>query len=451
MTLSGNRSAGNGHGVDIRLAVANEAPLISSLYERAYSSSDGRSPSDNYPFPQILDARWVQDAIATRMISWLIAVSEQHAIGAAGLLHGLGSIDDRIGECFGLVVDSQARRRGLGLEMLAALTQLAMHEAEVGIGQMRTADPAAAQVVRRCGFHPVGFEPFVHHMLAGKESMVAVALLSSNALARRSHSGTTTRKVRRLAELVLSSLGAPQLDSLPQTRRARDPSWHEPMQLTEVDDEIGSDLMRRLADTQIHAPGFVDLRRMDELGRQATRRKQRYFCAAVAGQTVGCVHIAHNRHDHHIRIESLACDSDEFQLPTLSELLEVLAQEQRDDPCVMVAEVDVNSPNLQLSLESLGFAPTAYYPALIARGNERFDVVQYTGIRGYAIAEAVPQIDRLQWPAAEETLQAVAHNFEPATSPLPPATPSLPHPADLKPASFPPSGKRQYRRTSFAS
>ena len=92
----------------IRLAAPRDAACISALYEAAYTSPDSVSPSDNYAFPQILSPEWVEAALETKMVVWLLAEADDGLMGAAGFLRGLGSRDDGIAECFGLAVEPGA-------------------------------------------------------------------------------------------------------------------------------------------------------------------------------------------------------------------------------------------------------------------------------------------------------------------------------------------------------
>jgi GNAT superfamily N-acetyltransferase/RimJ/RimL family protein N-acetyltransferase len=393
--------------IDIRVASPRDATRISALYAACYASRDDRSPTENYPFPQILLPEWVAAAIETKMVSWLLAESGDRTLGAAGLLRGLGSWQDGIAECFGLAVDPDVRLKGLGQGLLMALAELALREAKIAIGQMRTVDPVVARVVEASGFRPIGFEPFVHRMLGGVESMVTVAMLSPALLNQRSRHGGTTEAVRRLAEPILEPLGAPPLDVVVSRGTTRSDACGN-LRLKELDVEVGANLTRRLLGPDPYLSGFVDLRRMDELGREHARRKQRYFAGIVGEELVGCVHTAHNRHDAHFRIESFAWEHEGAQEPMLREVVELARRESEGRPCAIVAELTATNAAQQRALESVGFAPTAYYPALVVDRGRRLDVVQYTRLLGYAVSEGTGFLDRLPWRAAEDLVRTIA-------------------------------------------
>lgn len=410
-------TSARGTDVVVRRATVRDAERISGFYATSYASHDGRSPSDNYAFPQIFLPLWVESVIEARMVTWLVAEVRGVMIGAAGLLHGLGSFADGVAECFGLAVDPSLRGRGAGGELVQNLHRIALDEALVAIGEMRTVEPAVSRILARSGFTPVGFEPFVHHMIGGEESMLAVVILSPAALERRRSAGRTTAAVRRLAELVLSPIGAKPLriDSSATIESRPDPlesaRFLESVRFKEVDAEVGSNILYRLRGRNPAAPRFVDLRRMDELGREMSRRKDRYFIGIAGDDVVGCIHAAHNRHDYHLRIEAGAWSDAAVQATMLCALVELVAHESRGHACSVVAELTATDAAEQRALEAAGFVPTAYWPALVADGNHRADVVQYTRLVGYHIDDGIRTVAALGWPAAERIVQAIGAGF----------------------------------------
>lgn len=408
MTVPSAPAHGPVGGFRVRAATARDATRISAFYEASYSSNDGRSASDNYAFPQILDPAWVESALEARMVSWLVAEANDRVIGAAGLLQGLGSSEDGIAECFGLAVERDVRSRGVGQRLLGALHETALREAKVAIGEMRTADPAAAQVVARSGFVAIGFEPFAHRVLGGDESMVAVAIISPTVLRQRCRVGGTTTLVRRLAELVLEPLDAQPLEVAGGDATPTVGSAPGTLRLKEVDAEVGDAVLRRLHGVRPNTPRFVDLRRMDELGRERRRRKQRYFAGIIGDHVVGCVHAAHNRHDYHLRIESFAWETPEVQEPMLRALVEVVQGESQGHPGVLVTEVAATDAAQQHALERAGFVPTAYCPALVVGRAGRLDVVQYTRLLGYTMADGLGFLETVEWPSAIRLVRMIA-------------------------------------------
>ena len=247
--------------------------------------------------------------------------------------------------------------------------------------------------------------------------MVVVAILAPSVLGERCRAGTTTAAVRRLAEVVLEPLGAPLLDVASGEPTATEASAWAGLRLKELDAEIGADLMRRLRGSYADAPRYVELRRMDELGREHARRTQRYFAGIVGDDVVGCIHAAHNRHDYHLRIESFALATQAVQDPMLRALVELVRRESDGHPCVMATELTATNAAQQRPLESAGFVPTSYYPALVVHRGERLDVVQYTRLLGYTIADALGFLETVKCPDAERLIRTIAAEFERRSDP----------------------------------
>jgi hypothetical protein len=180
------------------------------------------------------------------------------------------------------------------------------------------------------------------------------------------------------------------------------------LRLKEVDAEVGDAVQRRLRGVRPNTARFVDLRRMDELGRERSRRTQRYFAGIVGDHVVGCVHAAHSRHDHHLRIESFGWETPAAQAPMLRALVELVQGESQGHPVAIVTEVAATDTAQQHALERAGFVPTSYCPALVVGPGGRLDVVQYTRLLGYAIADGLGFLETVEWPGAIRLVRAIA-------------------------------------------
>jgi L-amino acid N-acyltransferase YncA len=164
----------------IRTARAADAPAISALYRDAYSPRGGGEAREFYPFPQFLDPDWVAAAVVREEIRWLVAETDGAVAGTVGAVLNIGTASDRVAESFGLVISERARGRGTGIRLFDSLCRSLEGEAQFIIGETRTAHPGGWKIVRRCGFVPLGFEPFAHH---GAAPGAAVPHPSGEALA----------------------------------------------------------------------------------------------------------------------------------------------------------------------------------------------------------------------------------------------------------------------------
>ncbi len=78
-------------------------------------------------------------------------------------------------------------------------------------------------------------------------------------------------------------------------------------------------------------------------------------------------------------------------------VLQALHQEVKDKPLTVVVDVRSDNKKLQLTLEKLGFFPTAYYPSLISYGLRRVDAVQYTRLFNLCFEENLKCTNNLNW------------------------------------------------------
>ena len=104
--------------------------------------------------------------------------------------------------------------------------------------------------------------------------------------------------------------------------------------------------------------------------------------------------------DCRARVLRLEVEVDGLQAVFLRRVLDHLRSENSLQPlaCVVV-DVRADFAPLHLSLQTLGFVPTVYYPALVSIESRRIDAVQFTQIIGD---------ERLGFPAPPVELGAAA-------------------------------------------
>ena len=394
----------------VRWAHPRDGPAIRGLYAGVYASGAAQDATENYPFPQLLAPGWLEDALEGSLVSWLVAEEGAGIVGAVGLLYGLGSADDRIAEALGLVVSARSGSRGLGTQLLHELCDFAAKEVCVVVGEMRTNHSAVARAVSRSALRPVGYEPFARTICGRAESLLAVAMVGPDALARRLRGLPLTPAAARLAAFVLEE-AVPQ--PLPPAGELRTSSFDPAIAVRELDPATAAAGFAELERVAAVDAGFVDLRHMDELGARQPRRRQRYFGWTRRGELQACANVAHNAHDRHMRLERLLLRPSDVTLDaTLRALLGILESEAGGSCCAVAAEILAERCELACGLEALGFGPSGYYPALVERSGRRMDVVQYMRWIGELPAEALPAEAKaapaeLGWPCADELVRIV--------------------------------------------
>ena len=76
------------------------------------------------------------------------------------------------------------------------------------------------------------------------------------------------------------------------------------------------------------------------------------------------------------------------------------------------ADVCADALDVQACLESAGFVPTVYFPAMIAMGFRRQDIVQYTYLHKLPLTGALTSSTTLNWPDAERVIGLIIDNRE---------------------------------------
>ena len=105
----------------LRKARPEDAPDISRLYQEAYRPAEGGDPRKCYPFPQFLEPDGVEEIIKDGMIRWFVAELDNQVIGTMGAVTNIGNPDDRVVECFGLVIDKNWQFHGIGTVLFKCL------------------------------------------------------------------------------------------------------------------------------------------------------------------------------------------------------------------------------------------------------------------------------------------------------------------------------------------
>ncbi|MCX7826197.1 MAG: GNAT family N-acetyltransferase [Verrucomicrobiae bacterium] len=400
--------------------------MLSALFAEAYQPPTGGDAREHYPFPQLLDEHWVAAHVERPEFCWIVAEVGGKVVGTVGAVRNVGTDRDRVTEGFGLVVGERARGKGIGTELMKRLYEEVASQAHYFIAETRTAEAGGWKCVQRSGFIPTGFEPFAHLTPAGKEAMLLTARVSPEALRRRSPSARITRLVRPLAEAVLrvAFQQTSPLSNGSQTRegfRTSLPSNADesaqshgietvPAANCEVtrDDDASQHYLETWDPARPHAAGVVCLRRMEGCLGNSDRYDRRCFVVRIAGQVASAARVVWDRRDCRARILDLKSQQEGLQGMLIASIVEELTREASGSHLTIVLDVHTGNPRLMATMEALGFFPTAYYPALVAIGSERYDAVQYTRLchRGEFL-DSVDKVCSIEWAAAKNVIQCI--------------------------------------------
>jgi len=416
--------------IHVRQADPADAARISVLYEEAYKSPDGGKASDNYPFPQILEPRWVAQAISDGWVHWVVAERDGQIIGSAAAVRNIGSAEDRVAEVFGVVVREDARGAGCARRLLANLYEGLGDGPQFVLCESRTALTAGWKVARGGKFYPLGFEPYAHHTPAGSEAMLLTGRIQPLALAARV-TDAFYAPVQPLAGVVLGDQasamtavpsasekyplhGQTWSELAPACRRlstARPEPGFEPLSLVRVsrENQLGKRLMEASADEDRHRSGVIAFKRFEG---DAPKRYDRQYHVVRAGQhALAAALVVLDRIDQRARILDLRTSYEGLQGILLSAVVAALTEQASNRRMAMVIDVCADAFPLQDVLSALGFHPTIYYPSFVARGSARIDGVQYTRLLNCDFKDSLDCLATLDWPAAVDVVKAVYSGF----------------------------------------
>ena len=161
---------------------------------------------DDYFLPEFYDPLWVKRGIYSDHIIWLAAEEDGKILGSGALILNTGDYNDQIGEIGRLVVNPEARGRGMGGALLAALVDASDDRVEFAFAEARTVHPKTQKICDRIGLVPLGFLP-MYYQMTWRESWILSGQLFGNGRALRlPGAGAVAPEVAPLARLSLKNL-----------------------------------------------------------------------------------------------------------------------------------------------------------------------------------------------------------------------------------------------------
>ncbi len=407
----------------LRKARPEDAPDISRLYQEAYRPVEGGDPRKCYPFPQFLEPDGVEEIIKDGMIRWFVAELDNRVIGTVGAVTNIGNPDDRVVECFGLVIDKNWQFHGIGTvlfkRLLDSLTSTG--DAVFVIAETRTSHPGGWKAAKHCDFIPLGLEPYAHVTPAGSETMLLTGKIAPDALAKRKPDGFTSARVLDLSIPILEELNCqpltlqnsgttyPLSENLANTELSllEDgilPSMHQsmptPCRIEIYEDEAEQELPGMLKNLARHKAGIISLQRLEGKDSQGLRYRRKYFLAYLDNQPIAYALAVWDGLDRRLRILDLRSMLDGVQGLLIQHILQKAAGEIADRPLTVVLDVSADNVKLHATLQKLGCFPTVYYPALIAVGEFRADAVQFTRLFNLNYRESLVNAKFMEWTSA---------------------------------------------------
>jgi ribosomal protein S18 acetylase RimI-like enzyme len=396
----------------LRSAGVGDGDALANLYREVHTPPSGGNAGAHYPFPQYLNGAWIDWQIAGRAMYWIVAENHGEPIGAGAIIR-IGQQADRAIEFRGFVVKPRYRRQGVASRIVRALLDRFGGSAAAMFAEARMSESGALKTFRKFGLLPIGLEPYAHKMSRGLESMVQLASVASWSMGLRASKGCCTPAVHRLARVVLGPMGGrPLLAANPQRRRIVRQEEGDAIVETVLDDGWPQGGGLSSADGLASDPhgGVLSLQHRQGLDLSGNRYIRKTVELRSESMTVARSTFVYDQCDHRAQIQLLAVTSAEFYGWTVAATLRSIGSIARGEHFSAFADVHADALDVQACLESSGFVPTVYFPAMIAVGARRQDIVQYTYLHKLPLTGALASSTTLNWPDAERVIRLILDN-----------------------------------------
>lgn len=348
----------------VREAREADAASIREIFESSYGS--------DYPYPEFYDDESIRRMILREDELVLVAEEPGQAVVATGsVILEIGAFADLVGEFGRLAVRPEARGQGIGRLLVEERVRRVANRLHLGLMEGRVTHPFTQRLALGYGFAAVGFLPLKEPFGPRRESYTLLIRHFGDGLALRSNNPRIIPEAYALAGLAMENLGHP-LDVVVSESGAPYPPGGG-YEVTELKTDAYPALLRiargRIRKREIFGP----LRLHYGLFRlQATHAT--YLIARERGAVVGGIGFILHQGAGIVRVFELIAIRDDVVRVLLTELVH-RAKHYWDADYVEI-DVSANSVRMQRTLLELGFAPTAYIPAMVFHEVERLDVVR---------------------------------------------------------------------------
>jgi len=349
--------------LEITQAVEKDVPQIMKLFIKTYGP--------DYPFKKFYDTMWLTKSIYSDDNIFMVAKEKNRLIGTGSVFLTAGGFSDLIGEFGRLVVDPEYGRKGAGTEIMNGLIDLVSKMIQFGFAECRVVHYGAQKIAEKCEFFPTGFEPNKYQLATARESVVFVTRLFEPALSLRRNNPRVIPSIYPMAAKSMQNLDLP-VDLIVEDDVEGYPT-EKTFETKELQSAGVSPLLRiergRLKNPEL----FGNLSLSYGFFKIATNQAH-YLVAIDKGVTLGAIGFTIDVIDKKVKVLELIEFDDEVKGFLLSTLDKLASQKYG----AQYIEIDVSaySPNMQKTLDRLGFVPVAYCPSMVFRGVERLDVVR---------------------------------------------------------------------------
>jgi RimJ/RimL family protein N-acetyltransferase len=326
----------------------------------------------DYPFKKFYDTMWLTKSIYSDDNIFMVAKEKKRIVGTGSVFLTAGGFSDLIGEFGRLVVDPEYGRKGAGTEIMTGLMDSVSGMIQFGFGECRAVHLGAQKICERCGFFPTGFEPNKYQLATARESVVFVTKLFGPALSLRRNNPRVIASIYPLAAKSMQNLGLP-VDIIAEDEVDGYPT-EKSFDYKELRSAGGVSPLLRIERGRVKNPEvFGNLSLSYGFFKIATNQAH-YLVAKDKGVTLGAIGFTVDNIDKKVKVLELIEFDDEVKGFLLATLVKLAPQKYGAQYIEM--DVSAYSPQMQKTLDRLGFVPVAYCPSMVFRGVERLDVVR---------------------------------------------------------------------------
>ena len=349
--------------MNISRADENDVSQIMDLFVKVYGSE--------YPFKKFYDTKWLTKSIYSDDNIFMVAKEKNKIVGTGSVFLTAGGFSDLIGEFGRLVVDPDYSGKGAGTKVVNGLIDSVSEMIQFGFAECRVVHLGSQKICERCGFFPAGFEPNKYQLSTNRESVIFAAKLFGPALSLRRNNPHVIASIYPMAAKSMQNLGLP-VDLIVEDEVDGYPT-EKTFDIKELQSEGVTPLLRiergRVKNPEI----FGNLSLSYGFFKIATNQAH-YIVAQEKGVALGAIGFTVDNIDKKVKVLELIEFDDEVKGFLLVTLVELATKKYHAQYIEM--DVSAYSPQMQKTLDRLGFVPVAYCPSMVFRGVERLDVVR---------------------------------------------------------------------------
>jgi len=348
----------------VTLADENDVTEIMDLYIKIYGK--------NYPFKKFYDTKWLTKSIYSDDNIFMVAKIKNKIIGTGSVFLTAGGFSDLVGEFGRLVVDPEYGGKGTGTKITIGLIDAVSNMIQFGFAECRVVHFGAQKICEQCGFSTTGFEPNKYRLATERESVVFVTRLFGSALSLRRNNPRVIASIYPMAAKGMKNLGlsldlivVDDIDGYPMEK-----SFDTEL----LQSDSGVSPLLRIERGRVKNPEvFGNLSLSYGFFKIATDQAI-YLVAKDKDITLGAIGFTVDDIDKKVKVLELIEFDDEVKGFLLASLVKLATQKY----AAKYIEIDVSaySPQMQKTLDRLGFIPVAYCPSMVFRGVERLDVIR---------------------------------------------------------------------------